>query len=1209
MVEGYMLLNFTSDESLKNMDTAIKEHLKDIEYWGDLDLSKDSLEILKNRTIILLERGIVFKNLFKQYPYAMVSYVVFLVKYKYKSDFWGMISEEIGIAKPNALDQTEIGKLILKVFDSCGFDYSVTKDSNRKYVDSILYEVGMPPESNFGDLFYIFKYGLMSNVDPQILINEIISKTYGVHKPLLHFFDKVPEERVINFVLDIQDTYIAATQMGDFSNKYSDAYLEWLELDKAKSASRGKNSEDLVEVKPYFYFDDGKRGLCIVLPRQNMTEEWVESATWSVTGDDGFCVEKECYVQGAEKKRFIDQIIVPVKVCTMYTLKFEYNDGFEFRSLLYELKGLEKDEFFYFDSNGRKINQRYIKSPYGIVIYSENYEISCNGVDRNSQSYPLLGNGYKIEQITPLTTEAQFVMHTSGEDIALQMKPQVIVSLSGKKLFDTENVESEMPLFLETPNFHLQFEGHNNTEGIELRVGRTSIPLKNLSLDKDNIIDIGICFDEKAYGIHSIRLYQFNRFIKQIRFCLLPDFKSNYDSNLYWVRNRADLKSGFAKLIINKVDGWQIDFTNGNVQNLPNKYEVLIPYREGVLKGNIVSQQDDLHLTVGFELPICSYKYDVISGNEICERCDMQDFLKGNPWLSLSFYGNYRKNIYTAELVSANGVEQKKEIKLSNNGSANVDLNIFRDTLQEVPLPVKIRVVNIDNEDSFDVILVDEVVKFRYRPQYYRKARCIAFMEEDIKQNAILKKYGDDFELELNFDKSYVNKKGVRTFPIPDDITITSGYYRVIRENSSDELFATNDDFEVTLQTDQFFVTLRNPKNPIVSFSEWIEQFICDLIRFRSIKKIDELRMSESYLYRKNIAQFEDCRLSDNDISNLVLLGTIHECKISNAHKDIISEIMLMISKFILTNEDRFRIIERLVCNKTSDIEFAICKKNYCLLLFEIPVDKTDNRIKELAAALKPISITFSLQLLLREDAPIRETFGNATYRDAIGQDTIVEMMTTNTSKEETMIARKHFLLEDGTNCVHIALNSSISGINNLFDMADERKLRTGKVYLDKKKIPDVGTYFAGTRYTDLFVNWYIRNHMGDVNNNSALRTEMKLLFDSFKSKVWNQLMKVNRNENVKFFFKEFNDVLMERSVNRNDESNYTELQFAFPSFFYFEGIAALIVQLDEFDEFPELKKEASKFMVESFQIAPFMAERDTLMAMVYIYLRRKEKR
>lgn len=183
-----MLLDFTSEESLKNMDTAIKENVKNLEFWGDLNLSKVSLDVLKNRVMILLERGFVFKNLFKQYPYAMVSYVVFLTRYKYKSDFWGMISEEIGIDKPSTPDQTQIGKMILKAFDICKLNYSVARESNRKYVDSILYEVGIPPESNFGDLFYIFKYGLMSNVDPQILIDEIKSKAYGVHKPLLHFF-------------------------------------------------------------------------------------------------------------------------------------------------------------------------------------------------------------------------------------------------------------------------------------------------------------------------------------------------------------------------------------------------------------------------------------------------------------------------------------------------------------------------------------------------------------------------------------------------------------------------------------------------------------------------------------------------------------------------------------------------------------------------------------------------------------------------------------------------------------------------------------------------------------------------------------------------------------------------------------------------------------------------------------------------------------
>ena len=77
-----MLLNFTSDESLKNMDTAVKENMKDLKFWGDLNLSRVSLDILKNRIIILLERGMVFKSLFEQYPYAMVSYVVFVTRYK-----------------------------------------------------------------------------------------------------------------------------------------------------------------------------------------------------------------------------------------------------------------------------------------------------------------------------------------------------------------------------------------------------------------------------------------------------------------------------------------------------------------------------------------------------------------------------------------------------------------------------------------------------------------------------------------------------------------------------------------------------------------------------------------------------------------------------------------------------------------------------------------------------------------------------------------------------------------------------------------------------------------------------------------------------------------------------------------------------------------------------------------------------------------------
>lgn len=1203
-----MSLGFASDESLKSMNTTIKEKVKGLEYWGDLDVSKEDLDILKNRIIFALDKELFLKELFDLYPYAMTSYVVFLTKYRYMGDFWGMISEEIGIDKPCGPDQTWIGKKILRVFDICGLDYGAVKTSSRKYVDSILYEVGIPPESNFGDLFYIFKYGLMGNVEPQILMDEIASKSYGIHKPLLHFFSDMPEDQVINFVLDIQDAYLAAVQTGDFSNKYSDAVSEWLEQDKAKPRYRERKQDEHVEVKPYFIFDNGKKGLCIVLPRQNMTEEWVESGMWTISGDNEFCIEKECCVLGAEKKRFIEQAVVSVKPSRAYILKFEYNDGFENHLTQYEIKGIETNSYLYFDSTGRRSNQRYLRSPYGIVIYSAEHKITSNGIERDIQVYPLSDNSYRIEQITPLTSDAQLVIYTNKEEISLQMKPQIMASLSGRTLFETEFVNSEIPLFLEIPRLRLNFEGFSSVDGIELRTGKKSIVVNDLILERENIVDINDYFDEEAYGIHSIRIYQFNRFIKQVRFCLIPDFKSNYSHDLRWVERRNSLKAESAKLIVRKVDGWQIEFANANVQDSLDKYEVRIPYREGVLNGTIISQQDDLHLSIDYELPICAYRYELVSNNEINEKCDLLDFLQGNPWLSVSFYGAYKRHTYAVELVSANGIEQRKEIKLTSNGSANFDLNVFRDTLQTVPLPVKIRVANTDRKEIFDALLIDEVVKFRYRPKYLRSSNCIAVKDEDINQDVTLEKYHDSFKLPLVYDRSKLNDKGVRLFLLPESSALSPGYYRIVREGNEDEVFATADDFEITLKSDQFFVTSRNPKDAIRSFSEWMEQFIYDLIRYRSIKRIKELRMSESYMCRKSMAQFAGVRLSDSDIENLVILGNILECKIAKAHKAIISEIMTLISEFILSNEDRFRIVARLAETEANDIVFDLCKENYNLLLLNVPDNITDKYIKELASVLKPVSVILALQVLLKGNVPIRETFGCAAYRDVVGQDAIIEIMTTNEPEEKMTEDRKHFLQEDGLSHVHIALNSDISGINNLFEMADEKKLRTGKVYLDKNKIPEIGTYFLGTRYIDLFVNWYIRNHMGDTDNDSDLRKVMKPLFESFKNKVWNKIL-LARNDKTDKFFREFNDILVERIANRSEAANITSVQFTFPNFFYFEGIAALIAQLDEFDEFPEMKKEAVRFMVGSFRVAPFMSERDVLMAMCYIYLRRKECR
>ena len=138
--------------------------------------------------------------------------------------------------------------------------------------------------------------------------------------------------------------------------------------------------------------------------------------------------------------------------------------------------------------------------------------------------------------------------------------------------------------------------------------------------------------------------------------------------------------------------------------------------------------------------------------------------------------------------------------------------------------------------------------------------------------------------------------------------------------------------------------------------------------------------MVESYQRRNEIVQFAGSTLSGDDIANITLLGNILQSKISNMHKAIATEVMLLISRVILTNEDRYRIVERLINTKANDNVFNSCKNNYFLMLMDYPTDITDSHIKELAAALKPISVMFSLHMLLKGNVPIRETFGSKLY-------------------------------------------------------------------------------------------------------------------------------------------------------------------------------------------------------------------------------------
>lgn len=90
-----------SGQSLKTIEQNIQAEIAKYEFWGDLELSYDETEILKERiNTVLGNNGVDVGYICKNYPHAMTTYMVFFVRYKYDVNFWGALAEELGVEIP-----------------------------------------------------------------------------------------------------------------------------------------------------------------------------------------------------------------------------------------------------------------------------------------------------------------------------------------------------------------------------------------------------------------------------------------------------------------------------------------------------------------------------------------------------------------------------------------------------------------------------------------------------------------------------------------------------------------------------------------------------------------------------------------------------------------------------------------------------------------------------------------------------------------------------------------------------------------------------------------------------------------------------------------------------------------------------------------------------------------------------------------------------
>ena len=170
-------------------------------------------------------------------------------------------------------------------------------------------------------------------------------------------------------------------------------------------------------------------------------------------------------------------------------------------------------------------------------------------------------------------------------------------------------------------------------------------------------------------------------------------------------------------------------------------------------------------------------------------------------------------------------------------------------------------------------------------------------------------------------------------------------------------------------------------------------------------------------------------------------------------------------------------------------------------------------------------------------------------------------------------------------------------------------KYTYNKVYFDRAAKPDVGTYFDRIRYVDQYVNWYFSHADKEGDINSATQKEIiKVVSENMKSilEAFKRFMTFSELSRVA---KEYESALKSRISGNGDL--FANMSSAIPwRYFYVQGIAAFITQLPaEYQKYGADIRPAEAFMTAALHIAPRISQRDILMANMFLYLTRKEKK
>ena len=1194
--------------SLQNMEHTIVDELQGKQLWGDINMSSAEYEILLERIKVLLNyHDIDLEYLANMYPVVMTTLLVFLARYKYNTNYWGLLSEELEVPIKTS-EESSLGIRVRNTFKKYHFDFSDVKNEKWVNLAPIFYEAGLPPESSLDDLFYILNYDSHSIFDPQLIIEDLIEmRSYQIRKPLLKFLKRFKEDRAVEFVMEVHEAMLSVDHSMSSDSHYIGNYTEWKARESSKETISSRKKQEC-QTKPYLSFDNGKRGLCMVLPRVLLKDEWIEEISWNIMTDIGI-VSRRMNVFGDEGKRFIETITVPVCPSSMYRIELiddENLDGVKLAN--WGVNGISEEGFLVFNSNGRVISPKYIPSPYGIIITGQKANITAvDNVHILRQAYPTDRAGYQIQSFESTARDGRMTITCPAQIYELNTRPHVEMNFEGTTLFHLDSSDSYR-FYTEIPRLSIDIGEGAIADGIVLRIGSESIGI-------DDFFESGIAkinlsrFSESIFtklGIYSIRLYQNDHFIKQTEFTLLPEIPSNYYPHFSW-SGRVD----YSKELLfrfKKIRDFQMEFQGCRTGGDEDAYITACPPGIGSISVKLDYSSEESEFSCLFELPVRPFEYSILDSNENTKcinigrttRVGLTDLLDEELWAYIRFFGKYQNEKYSLRVRSVNGIEQEEPVLLTQNGCVNKNLSVFHDTLRSCPLPAQIELYHEEcADDAFPLLIVADTMQLSHRPGY-NSSGYIAISVQDEERNITVSSFRNpEMCFRILYSESLLGKSGkTRGYKCPH--LLDDGFY-VVESDKSNSAFEFEEETSTRLSNgnDTIYVSSRNRKSPIITFSDWLDQLIRDIL---SAGIMNDINTAKSFCLLDDLNQFKNTELHYFDYERIVSLAYFLDAKCSNDKKISIGKCMKTISQVILDDESRLQLIRTLVTLRCPAEIMSLCIQHYKLHLF---MPGTPDAIT-LAEQIENDAIELSILLRMSANDSLRNILGREKFRDIIGKESLKLLLNVpSVTDPSAIIQEQRLFLRERPSKVRIHLDKDISGemepiVSNMLEIT------YNKIFFHKSKKPDIGAYFDHIRYVDQYVNWYVLHSVKDKGINPETS---KAIVETV-------------NENCRLIVDAINDLKQMTSSRKMTEQYdsalrarfngdlFANMKSAIPArFFYLQGLAAYLSTLPhEYRRYKWHVKAGEGFMVKAFDIAPRIARRDILMASTYLYLISKEE-